>query len=128
MKRFYRSKFNKKITGLLGGTGEYFGIDPSLIRFAAIFVCIFTRIFPFIIIYFLLSLIIPLSHQRYPIDKKIYRSKDKEIAGICSAIAKLLKLDPFMVRIFMVILCFLTGIISILIFYVLGWIIIPEEK
>lgn len=32
MKRLYRSKKNKIIAGICGGIGEYFGIDPVIVR------------------------------------------------------------------------------------------------
>ena len=40
-KKLYRSKTNKKLAGVCGGLGEYFNVDPTLIRLAAIllFVC-----------------------------------------------------------------------------------------
>lgn len=31
-KKLYRSRDNKVITGLAGGLGKYFGIDPTVIR------------------------------------------------------------------------------------------------
>lgn len=31
-KRLYLSEFDKKIGGVCGGIGEYFGVDPTLIR------------------------------------------------------------------------------------------------
>jgi len=33
-KKLYLSDTNKKIAGVCGGIGEYFGIDPTLIRLA----------------------------------------------------------------------------------------------
>ncbi|MBP3581102.1 MAG: PspC domain-containing protein [Clostridia bacterium] len=35
MKKLYRSKNNRWFTGLCGGLGEYFGIDPIIIRIVA---------------------------------------------------------------------------------------------
>ena len=32
MKRLYLSATNKKIGGVCGGLGEYFGVDPTLVR------------------------------------------------------------------------------------------------
>ncbi len=32
MKKLYRSETNRKIAGVCGGVGEYFGIDPTLVR------------------------------------------------------------------------------------------------
>ena len=38
MKQLYKSNTNRKIAGVCGGIGEYFGIDPTLVRlgFAAL--------------------------------------------------------------------------------------------
>ena len=33
-KRLYRSRTNRIICGVCGGVGEYFGVDPTIIRFA----------------------------------------------------------------------------------------------
>ena len=32
MKQLYKSSTNKKVAGVCGGIGEYFGIDPTMIR------------------------------------------------------------------------------------------------
>jgi Putative stress-responsive transcriptional regulator len=32
MKRLYRSTIDRKIAGVCGGVGEYFGIDPVIVR------------------------------------------------------------------------------------------------
>lgn len=32
MKRLYRSTTNRKISGVCGGLGEYFNIDPTIVR------------------------------------------------------------------------------------------------
>ena len=34
-KKLYRSLTNRKIAGVCGGIGEYFNIDPTLVRLAA---------------------------------------------------------------------------------------------
>ena len=36
-KRLYRSRTDKKLSGLCGGLGDYFDIDPVIIRLAAVF-------------------------------------------------------------------------------------------
>lgn len=38
-KRLYKSDTNVKIAGVCGGIGEYFNIDPTLIRLAWIIFC-----------------------------------------------------------------------------------------
>jgi len=54
----YRSRINKKLSGVCGGIGEYFNIDPTIIRIAWAFFTIAT-IFPGIIMYIVMWFIVP---------------------------------------------------------------------
>jgi phage shock protein C len=58
MKKLYLSK-NKKVSGVCGGIGEYFDIDPSIIRLAWIVMTILTGIAPGIIAYIVAAIVIP---------------------------------------------------------------------
>ena len=58
-KRLYRSKTNRVWAGIIGGLGEYFNIDPTILRLAWIFITIFSGIFPGLIVYILALLIVP---------------------------------------------------------------------
>lgn len=60
MKRLVRSKTDRKISGICGGLGVYFGIDSTIIRVILVVLLIFTGIFPMILLYFILTCIIPL--------------------------------------------------------------------
>ena len=42
MKRLSKSTSNKMISGVCGGIGEYFGVDPTLVRLAWALVSLFT--------------------------------------------------------------------------------------
>ncbi len=44
---------------MLGGIAEYFGLDPSLIRIAYVFISVFTLVLPGIFFYILMAIIIP---------------------------------------------------------------------
>lgn len=54
----YRSRTNKKLSGVCGGIGEHFGIDPTIIRIAWIFITLVT-IFPGLITYIIMAFIVP---------------------------------------------------------------------
>lgn len=58
-RQLFLSEKNKKIFGLLGGLGEYFEIDPILIRVVWIVVTAFTGFIPGIMAYIVASLIVP---------------------------------------------------------------------
>jgi phage shock protein C len=59
MKRLFRSEQNKKIAGVCGGIGEFFDIDPTLVRLAFIFLGIVTGLIPFTIGYIITWWIVP---------------------------------------------------------------------
>ena len=39
-KRLYKSNKNKMIDGVCGGIAEYFNVDPTLVRLAAVLFCV----------------------------------------------------------------------------------------
>ena len=58
VKRLYRSRSNKMIAGVCAGLGEYFDIDPTVVRLA------FTAAFFFgfgsaLVLYFIMMLVVP---------------------------------------------------------------------
>ena len=59
MKRLYRSKDNKVFCGVIGGFGEYFGVDPVILRVGYVFLSVFTGIAPGLIAYFIVCMIVP---------------------------------------------------------------------
>ncbi|MEI7481850.1 MAG: PspC domain-containing protein [Elusimicrobiota bacterium] len=59
MKRLYRSRENRVIFGVIGGLGEYYNVDPVLLRLAYIFLAVFTAIVPGVIAYIIAIFIIP---------------------------------------------------------------------
>ncbi len=58
-KQLFRSNKNKKLLGVLGGLGEYFSTDPTLLRLAWILIVVFTGFFPGIIAYVIAALVMP---------------------------------------------------------------------
>jgi phage shock protein C len=59
MKKVYLSETNKKVWGVLGGVGEAFDIDPTLIRLLFVFLMFATAVVPAVFTYILAWLIIP---------------------------------------------------------------------
>ena len=58
-RRFFRNRVDKKIFGLCGGIGTYFGIDSTLVRLIAVIIIITSGIAPGLIIYCIVSLVVP---------------------------------------------------------------------
>ena len=59
MKRLYRSSDNKVFAGILGGLGEYFDVDPVLIRLAFVFLLLATAVLPGVLAYLAALFIVP---------------------------------------------------------------------
>lgn len=61
IKRLYRSRKNRVIFGFCGGLGEYFCIDPVIIRIIYVLLCLGTMAGGVLFIFYLLSpLFVPL--------------------------------------------------------------------
>lgn len=58
-KKLTRSKNKRILAGVMGGLGEFFGIDPTLLRLGYIILTVFSGFFPGIIGYVLAVLIVP---------------------------------------------------------------------
>ncbi|WP_156288340.1 PspC domain-containing protein [Oceanobacillus salinisoli] len=58
MKRLYKSSNDRMVAGILGGLGEYFNIDSTLLRLLFV-VLLFASFFTFGLAYFIGIFIIP---------------------------------------------------------------------
>lgn len=59
IKHLYRSKKNRIWAGVIGGVGEYFNLDPSLLRLAYIVLAFLSGFFPLFLAYIVAMIIIP---------------------------------------------------------------------
>lgn len=58
-KRVYRSTENRIIAGICGGIGEYFDIDPVLVRLLYLLATVFTGVVPGLAGYIIAMFIVP---------------------------------------------------------------------
>ncbi|HXK35429.1 MAG TPA: PspC domain-containing protein [Candidatus Paceibacterota bacterium] len=59
MKKLYRSEKDKTIGGIIGGLGEYFETDSTLLRVITLFTIFITGFIPGLIAYLIGLLIVP---------------------------------------------------------------------
>ena len=59
MKKLYLAKKDKKISGVCGGIGETYDIDPTAVRIVTVFLCLATGILPLLVTYFIAWIIMP---------------------------------------------------------------------
>jgi phage shock protein C len=77
MKRLYRSRKDKIISGVCGGIGEYFGIDPVIIRIIAVVLFLWGG--SGIIAYIIAMIIIPYApEQGVEVQKKAGKSTPRK--------------------------------------------------
>ena len=57
--------------------------------------------------------------------KRLMRSKDKKIAGVCAGLGDYFDIDPTIVRILFVVIFFAGG--ASLLAYLIMWIVMPQE-
>lgn len=139
MKKLYRSQRDKNIAGICGGLAEMFSIDSTLIRLGIVFIAVtliiingaVVGVLPIIVAYVVAWIIVPVApsdqetHEEAGM-KKIYRSRsDKKIAGICGGLGELFSVDSTLIRLAVVFIGLVTGILPMVVAYIVGWLIIP---
>ena len=58
-KKLYRSSDNKILAGIFGGVGDYFDVDPTVLRLGWLLVFIFTGVFPGLLAYIVAIIVVP---------------------------------------------------------------------
>lgn len=58
-KKLYRSRDHRVVSGVMGGLGEYFSLDPLILRIVLILVILVTGIFPGVIAYIIAAFMVP---------------------------------------------------------------------
>lgn len=58
-KRLFRSRSNRMLLGVLGGIGEYLGVDPVAVRAAYILLAFLSGVMPLLLAYVVLVLVMP---------------------------------------------------------------------
>ncbi|MHC4244703.1 MAG: PspC domain-containing protein [Planctomycetota bacterium] len=60
--------------------------------------------------------------------RKLYLSReDSKIFGVCGGIGQTYDIDPTLVRLTVVFLCLSTGILPLILTYIIAWVIVPKE-
>ena len=101
-KKLYTSP-DKKICGVCAGVADYFNLDPTIVRAIVVAAACLTAIVPAFIVYLIIALVIPKPPENYyqlfnNTSKRIYKSNDKKICGVCGGIAEYLNTDSTVIR------------------------------
>ena len=52
---------------------------------------------------------------------------EKKIAGLCGGLEEYLATDPNLIRLGLILIALATGVLPVLITYIIGWVILPKE-
>jgi phage shock protein C len=78
-RRLVKSRTNKKLAGVCGGLGEYFGIDPTLIRIGFVIATVFGGGFPAIPLYIVLAIIMSNADKKMQAEQQQLRAREDRI-------------------------------------------------
>lgn len=129
-KKLYKSP-EKKIAGVCAGIADYFNIDPTLVRIIA--VALFTYSASLAgVAYLVLVLAIENPPENYyqivqNTSKRLTKSYDKKISGVCGGIAQALNIDATIVRIAWGLITAFTAFIPGTVIYIVAACIMPAS-
>jgi phage shock protein C len=63
MKKWIRSRSNRKLAGVLGGLAEVVGVEAKTLRILFLILLLFTGFFPMGILYIIFVFILPNEHE-----------------------------------------------------------------
>lgn len=129
MKKMYLSP-DKKFLGVCAGVADYLNIDPVILRIGVVFLTLATAVFPCIIGYVIIGLVLPQPpadyHQLFNnTGKKLTKGTDKKFAGVCSGIADYLGADATIIRLVLALSILFLGFGLTL--YIICMIMMPEK-
>ena len=126
MKKLYRVTGEHKIAGVCAGLGEYFDIDPVIVRLFFLFSVFFGGVG--ILAYLIMWILVPLKGgtlaELSPRRRLYLSASDKKLAGVCGGLGEYFALDAVFFRVGFVILAFTCGV-GILLYLVL-WLLVPR--
>ena len=125
MKKFYRSTIDRKIAGVCGGLGEYFQLDPLIVRvlFLVLIFCGGITILAYLVMW----IIVPERDEKgIKLEGKrlCLSDSNKKLAGVCAGLGEFFDRDPVLFRVGFIILGVMGGIGIVL--YLIIWLLAPQ--
>ncbi|HEY8347563.1 MAG TPA: PspC domain-containing protein [Symbiobacteriaceae bacterium] len=138
MRKLTRSR-DRWLLGVAGGMAEYWNIDKTVVRAIWTIACVLVP--PAILAYLVLAIVIPDADQPEPdyVDitpgsgetgstdrpRRLRKSRDRILCGVCGGIAEYLNADPTLVRLLYALVVFLSFGFSVFAYIVLA-IVMPD--
>ncbi len=81
MRILYKSENNRVLSGVLGGLGEYYNVDPTILRLGFLIIVLMSGLFPGVIAYIIAVFIVPsrpVVHHMHHTEKHEQKHEHKE--------------------------------------------------
>lgn len=81
MRILYKSDKNKVLSGVLGGLGEYYNVDPTILRLGFLIIVLMSGLFPGVIAYIIAVFIVPskpVVHHMHHTEKHEHKEHNHE--------------------------------------------------
>ncbi|WP_051964697.1 PspC domain-containing protein [Deinococcus misasensis] len=133
-KKIVRTRQDRILAGVLGGLGQYFNINPAILRIAVALLAIYYPVGGVLALAYIAAWILlpegPLGSEKTfpPLFGDLKRSRtERMVAGVCGGISRYYKLDVNILRIFFVVLTLLSGGVLAGVYLIL-WMLLPQEN
>jgi phage shock protein PspC (stress-responsive transcriptional regulator) len=126
VKKLYRLTGDLKIAGVCAGLGEYFEIDPLVLRLLFLLSVFFGGLG--VLAYAIMWIMLP-ARDGAPAEGSVrsrlhLSSTDRKLAGVCGGLGEYFTLDPILFRVGFVLLAFACG--AGILLYVVLWMLLPH--
>lgn len=122
---------DKKICGVCAGIADYFNIDPTLVRIIAVAIATYS-IGTAALVYFVMALAIDNPPDNYyqtvnNTSKKLMKSPNKRICGVCGGLAEAMNIDASIVRVVWGLVTVFTAVVPGTVIYFVAAAIMPAS-
>jgi phage shock protein C len=90
-RKLFRSRKNRMFLGVCGGLGQYYRLDPVMVRVIAVLITVASGFFPGSVAYFILALIIPLEGSKAGTTQEVFKENLSDLENSSKNLGKTFK-------------------------------------
>ncbi|GEM47362.1 PspC domain-containing protein [Deinococcus cellulosilyticus] len=133
-KKFFRTRQDRILAGVMGGLGNYFNINPAILRIAVALLAIYYPVGGVLLLAYIAAWILlpeaPMGGEKTfpPLFGDLRRSRtERMIAGVCGGISRYYRMDVNILRIVFAVITLMSGGILAAVYLIL-WMLLPQEN
>lgn len=133
-KKFFRTRQDRILAGVMGGLGNYFNVNPAILRIVVALLAIYYPVGGVLLLAYIAAWILlpeaPMGAEKSfpPLFGDLKRSRtERMVAGVCGGISRYYKQDVNVLRIIFAIVTLVSGGILAAVYLIL-WMLLPQEN